>query len=423
MLRRRVPARTRRRRCRRVRTSPRASAARARRPRRTDSTRRRRLADMPMRLPQSLPYAAMVARARRRSSSDARSAPRGEVQRPPAARLSSWRFRIPVLLAVLLVAATVAPALHSSMRADDSHVAIDGDGHMRADHVSLFRYVDAVNDQMLDTGRPMPVGVIEGTVYAVTVPERLPAKLGIALLSLACFAALIVLLRSLGVASRDVIIVAAVAFALSLQFRATHDPMLGYNGSPQLSVLELLAGLIAYVQYLKTGSWWWYAGSIAAVLLLVFTYEANPPLVLAFAGLHVGRPQWRVSSWKPVVPILAMGAAVTLLSVYMHAHPKFVVDGYQEALDPILVIQTAARQAVSAIPDIYFVSGSQGLLTDPTRAELFGAFWRAGLAAGLLVFVLFLLRRRPQAGRTSATLPQPPSAPLQIGAIGVVMLV
>jgi hypothetical protein len=364
----------------------------------------------------------MVARTRRRPAVGGHSA-RGVAGRWRGnPHLTAWRSRLPVLLAVLLVAATIAPALHSSMRGDDSHVAIDGDGHMRADGVSLFRYVDDVNDRMLDTGRPMPIGVIEGTVYAATVPERLPVKLGIALLSLACFAGLIVLLRSLGVASREVIIVAAVAFALSLQFRATHDPMLGYNGSPQLSVLELLLGLIAYVRYLKTGSWWWYAASIGAVLILMFTYEANPPLVLAFAALHLGHRQWRVSSWKPVFPILAIGAAFTLLFVYTHGHAKTVVEGYQESLDPILVIQTAARQAVSAIPDIYFVSGSQGLLTDPTRAELFAAFWRAGLAAGLLVFALLLLRRLGLAPRKSATLEPTGSAALQIGAIGVVMM-
>jgi hypothetical protein len=213
---------------------------------------------------------------------------------------------------------------------------------------------------------------------------------------------------------------------LSLQFRATHDPMLGYYSSPQLSVLELLLGLIAYVRYLKTGSWWWYAAAIAAVLLLVFTYEANPPLVLAFAALHLGRSPWRLSSWKPVFPILAIGAAVTLLSVYMHRTASFVVEGYQESLDPILVVQTAARQAVSAIPDIYFLSGSQGLLTDPTRAELFGAFWRASLAGGLLVFAFLRLRRRalttPLGVGDSDIAGGMRTTALQIAAIGVVMM-
>ena len=162
-----------------------------------------------------------------------------------------------------------------------------------------------------------------------------------------------VLLRSLGVASLDTFLAAAAAFALSLQLRATHDPMLGYNATAQFSVLELLLGLIAYVRYLDTGSRRWYAASIAAALILVLTYEANPPLVLAFAALHLGRHPWRLSSWKPVFPILAIGAAMTLLSAYMHRHASFVVEGYQESLDPILVAQTAARQSVSAIPDIY----------------------------------------------------------------------
>src|SRR4030095_5623246 len=102
------------------------------------------------------------------------------------------------------------------------------------------------------------------------------------------------------------------------------------------------------VRYLNTRSRWWYAASIAAVLILVFTYEANPPLVLAFAALHLGRGPWRLSSWKPVVPTLAIGAAVTLLSVYMHRTATTVVEGYQESLDVIVIVQTAARQAVAA---------------------------------------------------------------------------
>jgi hypothetical protein len=360
----------------------------------------------------------MVARARGRSSDDARSELRPDVRRPPAERLNSWRAYLPTVLALILIVATVAPSIHSSMRGDDSHVAIDGEGHMRIDDVSLLQYVDEVNDHMLDTGRLMPIAAVEGTVYAAVIPERLPVKLVIALMTLACVAALIALLRSLGLGSRNVLLAAAVAFALSLQFRSTHDPMLGYYGSAQFTVLELLLGLLAYVRFLKTGSRWWYAASITAVVLLMLTYEANPPLVLAFAALHLGHHSWRVSSWRPVLPILAIGVATTLLIAYLHRQASAVVEGYQQSLDLILVAQTAGRQAVSAIPDIYFLSGSQGLLGDPTRAELFAAFWRAFLAAGLLVFGMLSLRRT----RGSVTGGRPPAAALQVGAIGVGMM-
>src|SRR5262249_52768321 len=151
--------------------------------------------------------------------------------------------------------------------------------------------------------------------------------------------------------------------------------------------------------------------------ILVFTYEANPPLVLAFAALYLGRSR-RLREWKPVVPILAIGVAMTLVSVYLHRHATTVVEGYQVSIDPILVVQTAARQAVSAIPDIYFLSGSQGLLDSPTRAELFAAFWRAALAGGLLVFALLGLRRRET---TSITLAARTRA-IQIAVMGGVMM-
>jgi hypothetical protein len=364
----------------------------------------------------------MVARVRRRPA-EARSERGAAVRSGAPSLLSRWRSRIPILLGAVLLAAAVAPALHSSMRGDDSHVAIDANGHMRADGVSLVHHVRATVDFMLDTGRPMPIGVAQGTVYASVVPERLPFKLGIVLMSLACIAALMALLQALGVASRNVFLGVAVAFALSLQFRATHDPMLGYNASPQFSVLVLLLGLTAYARYLNTRSRWWYAATIVGVLILVFTYEANPPLVLAFAALHLGRGPWRLSSWKPVFPILAIGAAVTLLSTYMHRTSTRVVEGYQESLDLIVVAQTALRQAVAGIPDIYFLSGSQGLLTDPTRAELFASFWRAALAAGLIVIALLGLRRRPPAGaHSSETAGGTSAAALQLAGIGAVMM-
>jgi hypothetical protein len=321
---------------------------------------------------------------------------------------------------------TLTPALHSSMRGDDSHVGIDSNGHMRADHVSLLGHVREAESFMLDTGRLMPIGIAQGEVYAAEVPERLPFKLGIVLLSLACVGALILLLQTLGVATQKAFLAVAVAFALSLQFRATHDPVLGYNGSPQLSVLELLLGLTAYARYLQTRSRRWYGATIAIVVVFVLTYEANPPLVLAFAALHLGRGPMRWSTWKPVLPILGIGAAMTLISVYLHGHASRVVEGYQEALDPILVVQTAARQAVAALPDIYFLSGSQGLLADPTRAELFAAFWRASLAGALVVLGLLVVRRAPAAaGRRLRNGPKVVGATataLQLAGIGAVMM-
>ena len=69
--------------------------------------------------------ASMVARVRRRPAVEARSATDAASRWRPFLHLSRWRFRILALLAVLLVAGSVSPILHSSMRGDDSHVAID----------------------------------------------------------------------------------------------------------------------------------------------------------------------------------------------------------------------------------------------------------------------------------------------------------
>ena len=233
-----------------------------------------------------------------------------------------------------------------------------------------------------------------------------------------------VLLRSLGVASLDTFLAAAAAFALSLQLRATHDPMLGQRdravqrarAAPRSHRVRALPRyrLAAVVRSIHRRS------SDSRV-----TYEANPPLVLAFAALHLGRHPWRLSSWKPVFPILAIGAAMTLLSAYMHRHASFVVEGYQESLDPIL--GSDGRPPVGLGDSRHLLPiGFPGLLTDPTRAELFAAFWRGPRvnarrlgASGCVVLLRRRFRRtpasRPPGGGTSA-------AALQIAGIGIVMM-
>lgn len=319
--------------------------------------------------------------------------------------------RLLPILAVLLAVAVVSPITDSGMRGDDSHTTIDYAGLRKADGVTVLEKISNEIEATLDGGRPQPLGAAEGTFYASVVPERFVYKLGIALLTLAALAALLAFLRSYGVA-RHALPIATVAFAMSLQFRNTHDPALGYYSTPQFSMLLLFGGLLAYLRYLRSGSRRSYALALGLAAAMVATYEANQPLVLAFAALHLGRVEGRARNWKTAVPFLALGAAMTILSAYLRrsaAEPS----GYEASLDLVSLVLTAARQAVAGLPDIYFLSGANGLLLDPTKAEVFAALWRAALAAMIVVGALLMARDQRSSHRSDG---------LAIGVIGVILM-
>lgn len=303
------------------------------------------------------------------------------------------------------------------MRGDDSHVGIDLKGDLSYSHRSLASHIGDTLEAGLDNGRFMPVGVAQGLTYVAEVPERVPYKVGIVLLALAAVAMMLLFLRRIGLGSLPALLVVAVAFALSLQFRATHDPVLGYAGTSQLSMIILFTGLWAYVRYLQGGSWRWYALALVMATALVMAYEANPPLVLTFLCLHLGRDPRRVRSWRAAAPFLAIGGAMTLMFMLARGAAETTPSGYETSLDLFTVAQVALRQALSGMPGLYFISGSQGLLGDPTRAEMLGAAWRAGLLAALLIVALLAVRGTSAARRREA-----PAGALPVAGVGFVLM-
>ncbi len=308
------------------------------------------------------------------------------------------------------------------MRGDDSHLPIEVAGRSKANHVSfLERMADVLKESTSGEVRPQPFGGLEGEAYFWIFPERFVYKAGIAALSLACVLALMAFLRMFRV-PRSSILVVAVALGLSLQFRQTHDPALGYYGTPQFTLLVLFTGLMSYLRFLRGGSKAWFVAALALAVVLVSIYESNPPLVLAFAALHLGRDPERVRSWRFAVPLLGIGGAMVLLSMYVHGNVA-PAPGYATSLDPMGVILTALRQAVSGIPNIYFLSGSQGLLSDVTKAEFLGAFWRAALAALLVVTAMLMARAERDANVTDeAAATTEPIGALAIGSIGFILM-
>ena len=334
-----------------------------------------------------------------------------------------------MLLAGILVLAVLAPITHTQFRGDDTVVETLLAGARKATHISIpHQIVNQVRQEVDQEGRLQPIGGVVGDYYAAAFQGRFAYKAGIALLSLACLLLLVRFLRLYRVETSTLLIV-AVAFALSLQYREAHDPALGYYAGFQFIMLTFFGGLIAYLRFLRGGSRWWYVAALVLVAVLLETYESNYPLVLAFGALHLGADPARRRSWRYSWPILGMGAAITLLAAYLHSHAQVPpsLQGYSTSLNLIAIVQTELRQTISGIPDIYFLSGSSGLLDSPTKAEILGATWRAGLAA-LLVLMAFLMVRRAPAGRQGSDenvqlTDNEPFGALQIGLVGVVLMV
>lgn len=345
-----------------------------------------------------------------------------------AQRLEPARRLLPGVLATLLLVGVLLPITASGMRGDDSHVTVDFEGARALSGAPITEFVADEIAATLDAGRAHVLGAAGGTLYALTVPERLPYKAGIALAALAAFLALLAFLRAFG-PPRGTLLVAVAAIALSLQFRHTHDPALGYYGTQQVSVLLLVGGLAAYLRFLRGGGTRWYAATLLLVVLFLLNYEANPPLVLAFACLHLGHDPRRTRSWRPVVPIIAAGAAMTLLSFVLRLGAP-AVEGYEASPQPVDVLLTAVRQALSGLPGIYALAGSDDLLLDATRPELLAAGWRALLAAAV-VWLAFRVARggagrpdgdRASSGATGGARDDAPWGALPVAAMGAVLM-
>ena len=340
--------------------------------------------------------------------------------------LPGW---VTILLALVLVVGVLTPITHTAFRGDDAVVETLLAGARKADHVSIpHQIIDEVQQDVKQEGRLQPLSTVVGDYYAAAFQGRFAYKAGIALLCLACLLALVAFLRMFRTGTSTLLIV-AVAFALSLQFREVHDPALGYYAAFQFIMLIFFAGLVAYLRFLRGGSSWWYAAALLLVVVLLESYESNFPLVLAFAALHLGRDPARSRSWRYSWPILGLGAAVTLLAAYLHTRATLPpgVAGYATSLNVIDFVQTELRETVSGIPNIYFLSGAQGLLDQPTKAEILGASWRAGLAA-LLALMAFLMARReptrhPVPDHDVPAGDDEPFGALQIGLVGVVLMV
>jgi len=332
-------------------------------------------------------------------------------------------------LAALLIVAVLAPVRESALRFDDARVIVENRSAQIVEDRSAFEQVGHdVHAMVVDQGRPQPLGVVFGTLLSIAFPERAAYKLALIVLTLACIALVVLLLRRLGTPRASLPFV-AVAVAGGLQFRGYHDPVLGYYGTTQVSLLLLLGGLLAYLHFLRGGGVRWFALAFALAALLVASYEVNYPLVAAFACLHLGRDPRRVRGLRWSTPLLGLGAVMVLVAAVTHSNASVVASGYDTSLDLIAVTQATLRQLFAPIPSIYFISGGDGLLASPTSAEALGAVWRAGTAAALVALLALGFRHRatvdtgPEPSHASAS--RTDDGPVQeeaIAGIGVVLV-
>jgi hypothetical protein len=284
-------------------------------------------------------------------------------------------------LAVLAV--VVLPAVHASLRGDDGWNS-EKQGLLELKGTSLARLIwGYIRDFVATQGRPQPLGVAQGELTIWLFDDH-PAAYRLCLIALTvlCASLLYRLARRLGLGAASALLV-LVLLAGAIQFRQSHDPMLGYYGTTQVVLALLLGSLLAFDRYLREGGSRALWLGVALFLLCPLLYESAYPLAgvhLALALMHRrGRAAIRAAR-----PFLAIGAGFLLLSFVLRKLAPEVSAGYQVSFKPLSILRSYAVQLLPPIPTSSVTLDPAPQLARPTKPELVGAAWR-GLAVLALV--------------------------------------
>jgi hypothetical protein len=224
-------------------------------------------------------------------------------------------------------------------------------------------------------------------------------KLFLVFMTVLCAVLLWVLVRRLGGSEWLAAGVLALAGA-SIQFRAYHDPVLGYFGTTQSALALVLASLLVFQRALASGRRRDHLLAtvlfLAACLLHEYVYPvAAAHLVMALferRGMH---------AWRAAAGPLAVGAALSAVGFFgrVTGVAASVIGGYEVSGSPGGTIRSVFTQLLPPVPGSSRLFENNGFLfypsgSSPTAPELFAAGWR-GLA---VCAVLLLIARRPPPG-------------------------
>jgi hypothetical protein len=312
---------------------------------------------------------------------------------PSARRRPNW----PLIGGLTLLAVVLLPAVHASLRGDDGWNS-EKQGLLELKDTSLVGLIwGYVKDFVGTQGRPQPLGVIQGETTIWLFDDHL-VLYRLCLIALTVLGAWLLyrLARRLGLGSASALLV-LVLLAGAIQFRQSHDPMLGYYGTTQVVLVLLLGSLLAFDRYLQEGGARLLWMSIALFVLCPLLYESAYPLAGVHLALALMRRHGRAAV-RAALPFLAVGVGFLLLSFVLRKLAPEVSAGYEVSFRPWSTLRSYVVQLLPPLPTSSVALDPAPQLADPTKPELAGAAWR-GLAVLVLVAGCLLQLARDRGAR------------------------
>lgn len=291
-----------------------------------------------------------------------------------------------------LLAVVLLPAVHASLRGDDGWNS-EKQGLIELEDTSIAGLIwDTVRSFVEVQGRPQPVGVFQGE-FTIWLFDDHPAAYRLCLIALTVLGAWLLyrLARRLGLGTVGSLLV-LVLLAGAIQFRQSHDPVLGYYGTTQVVLALLLGSLLAFHRYLQGGGQRALYLSIGLFLLCPAIYESAYPLAGVYLALALMERRGSAAV-RAALPFLAIAAGFFLLSLVLRRLAPAVSAGYVVSFEPLSILRSYVVQLLPPLPTSSVTFDLAPQLARPTAPELAGAAWRGIAVLVLVAGCLFHLAR------------------------------
>jgi hypothetical protein len=183
---------------------------------------------------------------------------------------------------------------------------------------------------------------------------------------------------------------ALVAVPVFFQFRAWHDPLLGFAFLLPLVMLYMGLAFYGFTRFLDSRRRGWFALAIVAYLAALMTYEVSYLLCVCFAFIAWERTRSVKRAFWESFPFLALGGGFVVLAFalksrlnpyYNNSYLGVAINWYFPKVYKTLLIQTYA-----ALPFSYFLRAK-------TRLTGFLFWWELAFFVPFLAALAYLLRR------------------------------
>jgi hypothetical protein len=316
----------------------------------------------------------------------------------------SW-WELPLLLG--LAALFLAPLLRTGYHSDDASQSLIT-GVLKVEGYSLAEYIGVAEVTYLKGGRFWPLHLPWIYLFFYNMRDLLVYK-SVVIASILADLSLFYYLVKRFVKDRGFALFAACLVIPLFQFRAWHDPILGFFCLLQFLAGGVLASLLWLQIYLDTARLRWLALSVAAYLAVMLFYEITYPVILLHLVLIAAArgPRRGVPLALPFVGALGSCVLASSLTRWLSAYDN-LKSMYRINTDPYAFLKTLITQTSSALPLSYYLSGHTGLFPSlgDSGAVIQFLWTRGGVAVfvGTLAVCSASLMRLPALGECRPTL-------------------